>query len=490
VLESQVLLAQFQVRSNLIDEIKGGKDSDTALVELKTGVENGQAPEFRLDNGVLKCGHRLCVPDVGELRQRILREAHFTPYSVHPGATKMYHDVKDMYWWSGLKKDEAQFISTCLTCQQVKFEHQRPTGLLQELPLPEWKWERITMDFVVGLPRTQKGHDSIWVIVDRLTKSAHFIAVKTTYSAAQLAQLYVDQIVKYHGVPVSIISDRGSQFTSKFWQRLQEIMGTQLDFSTAFHPQTDGQSERTIQTLEDMLRMCVLDFGGDWERHLPLIEFAYNNSYHSTIGMAPYEALYGRKCRSPLCWLESGEKQLEGPELIQETSAKVPLIQERLKIAFSRQKSYADTKRRDIRFQPGDHVFLKVSPMKGVIRFGKRGKLNPRYIGPFEILDRVGNVSYRLALPPHLSYVHPVFHISMLRKYIPDSTHVLKAPDIEITEDLSYEEIPFAIVDRQIRKLRNKEIPMIKVQWQNHGMDECTWETEQSMRAKYPQLFS
>src|SRR5262249_39245681 len=240
VSESQVLLAQFQVRSNLMDEIKAAQDSDPALVELKTAVQNGQAPEFRLDNGVLKYGHRLCVPDVGELRQRILREAHFTPYSVHPGATKMYHDVKDMYWWSGLKKDVAQFISTCLTCQQVKFEHQRPTGLLQELPLPEWKWERITMDFVVGLPRTQKGHDSIWVIIDRLTKSSHFIAVKTTYSAAQLAQLYVDQIVKYHGVPVSIISDRGLQFTSKFWQRLQKIMGTQLDFSTAFHPQTDG----------------------------------------------------------------------------------------------------------------------------------------------------------------------------------------------------------------------------------------------------------
>ena len=165
------------------------------------------------------------------------------------------------------------------------------------------------------------------MIVDRLTKLAHFIPVKTTYSVAQYAQLYVENIVSLHGVPVSIVLDRGPQFTSKFWQKLHEVLGTQLDFSIAFHPQIDGQSERTIQTLEDMLRMCVLDFKESWDRYLPLIEFSYNNSYHSTIGMAPYEALYGRKCRSPLCWMEVGEKSLEGPELIRETSERIRLIQ-------------------------------------------------------------------------------------------------------------------------------------------------------------------
>ena len=201
-----------------------------------------------------------------------------------------------------------------------------PIGLLQEIPLPEWKWDWVIMDFVVGLTRTQKGYDSIWVVVDELRKSTHFIPVKTTYSIAQYVQLYIDDIVSLHGVPVSIISDRGSQFTSKFWQQLQKALGTQLHFSTAFHPQTDGQSERTIQTLEDMLRMCVLDFKESWDKYLPLIEFAYNNSYHSSIGMAPYEALYGRKCRSLSCWSEVGEKQIEGPELIRETAEKVPLI--------------------------------------------------------------------------------------------------------------------------------------------------------------------
>ena len=431
----------------------------------------------------------MCVPNVDGLRQRILQEAHNAPYSVHPGVTKMYQDVKGMYWWNGMKKDVAQYVASCLTCQQVKFEHQRPTGLLQELPLPEWKWERISMDFVVGLPKTQKGHDSIWVIVDRFTKSAHFLAVNTTYTVAQYAQMYLDSIVALHGVPVSIVSDRGPQFTSRFWQKLQEALGTKLDFSTAFHPQTDGQSERTIQTLEDMLRMCVMDFGGSWEKYLPLVEFVYNNSYHSTIGMAPYEALYGRKYRSPSCWMEVGDKELEGPEFIRETSEKVPIIQERMRTAFSRQKSYTDPRRRDVQFGVGDHVFLKISPMKGVMRFGKKGKLTPRYIGPFEILDKVGNVSYRLALPPNFGHVHPVFHISMLRKYVPHPSHILQTQEIEVDKDLSYEEVPVAIVDRQIRKLRNKEMVMVKVQWQNHEVEECTWESEQSMKDKYPQLF-
>ena len=245
------------------------------------------------------------------------------------------------------------------------------------------------MDFVTGLPRSQRRYDSVWVIVDRLTKSAHFLPVKTTYGVAKYAQIYVDEIVLLHGVPISIISDRGTQFTSRFWRALHEALGTRLDLSTAFHPQTDGQSERTIQILEDMLRACVMDFGGSWERYLPLAEFAYNNSYQASIQMAPFEALYGRKCRSPIGWFEVGESKVLGPDLVQEALEKVKLIRERLLSAQSRQKAYADHRRRDLEFSVGDQVFLRVSPMKGVMRFGKKGKLNPRYIGPYEILERI-----------------------------------------------------------------------------------------------------
>ena len=201
------------------------------------------------------------------------------------------------------------------------------------MDVPEWKWDMITMDFVVGLPRTQKGYDSIWVIVDRLTKSAHFLPVRSTYSAAQYARLFLDHIVSLHGVPISIVSDRGPQFTSRFWRSFQDALGTQLRFSTAFHPQTDGQSERTIQTLEDMLRASVIDFGGQWDKHLPLIEFAYNNSYHSSIQMAPFEALYGRKCRSPVGWFETEETKLLGPDLVQDAIEKVKMIRGRMQTA-------------------------------------------------------------------------------------------------------------------------------------------------------------
>ena len=200
-----------------------------------------------------------------------------------------------------MKRDIAEYVSRCLACQQIKAEHQGPAGKLQPLPIPEWKWDKITMDFISGLPRTKKGNDAIWVIVDRLTKSAHFLPIKVTFSLERLAKLYIDEIVSRHGIPISIVSDRDPRFTSRFWPSLQKALGTKLKFSTAFHPQTDGQSERTIQTLEDMLRACVMDFAGSWDEHLPLMEFAYNNSYHSSIGMPPYEALYGRKCRTPIC---------------------------------------------------------------------------------------------------------------------------------------------------------------------------------------------
>ncbi|KAL5559562.1 hypothetical protein UlMin_035773, partial [Ulmus minor] len=285
--------------------------------------------------------------------------------------------------------------------------------------------------------------------------------------------LYVQEIVRLHGVPKSIVSDRDARFTSKFWKSVQRPMGTSLNFSTAFHPQTDGQSERTIQILEDMLRACVLDFKGTWNRYLPLIEFSYNNSYQATIGMAPYEALYGRR----------------SPEFVEDTTQAVKKIQTRMKSAQSRQKSYADKRRRPLEFQVGDSVFLKVSPFKGVIRFGKRGKLNPRYIGPYEILEGVGKTAYRLALPPNLASVHNVFHVSMLKKYVSDKSHVLEQEPIEIHEDLSFEEKPVRILDYKIKALRNKDIPLVKVLWRNQKTEEATWECEDEMRTSYPELF-
>ena len=191
-----------------------------------------------------------------------MNEAHKSRYSIHPGADKMYNDLCNVYWWPDMKKDISLYVAKCLTCSKVKVEHQRSSGLLVQPKIPVWKWESIAMDFITKLPRTTRGHDSIWVIVDRLTKSAHFLPIRETHSVEKLARIYVDEIVRRHGVPLDIISDRDSRFTSRFWQSLQTALGTRLNLSTTYHPQTDGQTERTIQTLEDMLRTCVIDFGG------------------------------------------------------------------------------------------------------------------------------------------------------------------------------------------------------------------------------------
>ncbi|KAD4982100.1 hypothetical protein E3N88_18771 [Mikania micrantha] len=401
----------------------------------------------------------------------------------------MYKNLKENYWWIGMKKDIAAYVARCLTCSQVKAEHQKPSGMLQQLELPVWKWEMITMDFITKLPRTSCGNDTIWVIVDRLTKSAHFLSMKETYSMDKLAQLYVNEIVSLHGVPLSIVSDRDSRFTSRFWQSFQKAPGTHLNFSTAYHPQTDGQSERTIQTLEDMLRACVIDFGGSWDDHLPLMEFSYNNSYHSSIQTAPFEALYGRKCRTRVCWSEIGENQLSGPEIVQETTDKVFQIRERLKAARDRQKSYADRRRKALEFNIGDKVLLKVSPWKGVVRFGKKGKLSPRYVGPFKILKRIGLVAYQLELPVEMAGVHDVFHVSNLRKCLADESLLMPHQDIGVNEKLKFIEQPIQIEDRREKRLKRKKLVLVKVKWNSKRGPKYTWELESEMRKKYPHLF-
>ncbi|GJX29837.1 putative reverse transcriptase domain-containing protein [Tanacetum coccineum] len=369
-------------------------------------------------------------------------------------------------------------------------EHQRPSGLLVQPKIPEWKWDNITMDFITKLPRSSQGFDTIWVIVDRLTKSAHFLPIRENDPLDKLARLYLNRIVARHGIPASIICDRDGRFTSNFWRSFQKALGTDISMSTAYHPETDGQSERTIQTLEDMLRACVIDFGKGWVKHLPLAEFSYNNSYHASIKAAPYEALYGRKCRSPVCWAEVGEAQLTGPELIQETTEKIVLIKQRMQAAQDRQKSYADRKRKPMEFEVGDRVMLKVSPWKGVVRFGKRGKLNPRYVGPFKVLAKVGKVAYRLELPQELSRVHHTFHVSNLKKCYADEPIVMPLEGIHVDDKLQFVEEPVEIMEREIKRLKRSRIPLVKVRWNSRRGPEFTWEREDSFKQKYPQLFT
>ncbi|GJZ32197.1 putative reverse transcriptase domain-containing protein [Tanacetum coccineum] len=329
-----------------------------AYVKLQRTAIREQKLEPRA-NGTLCLNGRSWLPCYGDLRIMIMHESHKSKYSIHPGSDKMYQDMKKLYWWRNMKVDIATYVSKCLTCAKVKAEHQRPSGLLVQPKIPEWKWDNITMDFVTKLPKTYQGYDTIWVIVDRLTKSAIFTPMRETDPLDKLTRLYLKEVVTRHRIPVSIICDRDSRFASNFWRSLQNALGTNLDMSTAYHPQTDGQSERTIQTLEDMMRACAIDFGKGWVNHLPLVEFSYNNSYHASIKAAPFEALYGRKCRSP--------------------------IKQRMQAARDRQEkmSYADL---------------------------------GMYVGPFKVIERVGEVAYKLELPKELSRVHNTFHVSNLKK--------------------------------------------------------------------------
>nr|GEV73640.1 putative reverse transcriptase domain, ribonuclease H-like domain, aspartic peptidase domain protein [Tanacetum cinerariifolium] len=303
------------------------------------------------------------------------------------------------------------------------------------------------MDFVTKLPKSSQGFDTIWVIVDRLTKSTIFTPIRETDPMDKLARIYLKEVVTRHEIPVSIISDRDSRFASNFWRSLQSALGTRLDMSTAYHPEIDGQSERTIQTLEDMLRACAIDFGKGWVNYLPLVEFSYNNSYHATIKAAPFEALYGRKCRSPVCWTEVGEAQILGPELIQETTEMIVQIKQRMQAAGDRQKSYADLKRKPMEFQVGDKVMLKVSHWKGIVRFGKRGKLNPRYVGTFKVLERIRDVAYKINLPEELSRVHNTFHVSNLKKCHADEPLTISIDGLYFDDKLHFVEELVEIVD-------------------------------------------
>nr|GEV78157.1 putative reverse transcriptase domain, ribonuclease H-like domain protein [Tanacetum cinerariifolium] len=357
------------------------KSEDMGGMLIKNSKDPEKTKKEKLEpraDRTLCLNNRSWLSCYGDLRTLIMYESHKSKYYVHPGSDKMYQDMKLLYWWPNMKADIANCVSKCLTCLKVKAEYQKPSGLLIQPKIPQWKWDNITMDFVTKLPKTQSGNDTIWVVVDRLTKYAHFLLMKETDPIDKLARLCLKEVA------------------------FQKAMGTRLDMSMAYHPETDGQSERTIQTLKDMLRACVIDFGNGWERHLPLVEFSYNNSYHASIKAAPFEALYG------------------------------------------------------------------------VVRFGKRGKLNSRYIGPFKVLAKVRTVAYRLKLPEQLSRVHSTFHVSNLKKCLSDEPLAISLNEVHIDDKLRFVEEPVEVMDCEVKRLKQSRIPIIKVRWNSRRGPEFT----------------
>nr|GEZ64516.1 putative reverse transcriptase domain-containing protein [Tanacetum cinerariifolium] len=420
-------------------EVKRLKRSRIPLVKENVGgmlVENSRDPEKvrteKLEpraDGTLCLNGRSGLPCYGDLQTMIMYESHKSKYSIHPGSNKMYQDMKKLYWWLNMKVNIATYVSKCLTYAKVKAEHQKPSGLLVQPKIPEWKWDNITVDFVTKLPKSSQGYDTILVIVDRLTKSAIFTPMKETNPMDKLARMYLKEVVTRHGIHVSIIFDHDPR-----------------------------ESERTIQTLKDMMRACAIDFKKGWLNHFPLVKLSYNNSYHASIKAAPFEALYGRKCRSPVCWTEVGEAQIliefsydnSYHANIKATPLKHfmvesvvrPFVGPKLeKLKFS--KSYVDLKRKPMEFQVRDKVILKFSPWKGVVRFGKRGKLNPRYVGPF-------------------------------KKCHADEPLAVSLDGLHFDDKLHFVEEPVEIVNREVKRLKRSQIPLVKVQWNSKRGPEFT----------------
>ncbi|GJT54104.1 putative reverse transcriptase domain-containing protein [Tanacetum coccineum] len=377
-------------------------DKQEEAFQLKD--ENHQAiREQKLEpraDGTLCLNGRSWLPCYGDLRTVIMHESHKSKYSIHPGSDKMYQDMKKLYWWPNMKADIATYVNKCLTCAKVKAEHQRPSGLLVQPKIPEWKWDNITMDFVTKLPKTSQGYDTIWWTRDMEYQS----------------QIHFDRDPRLH--------------MSNFWSHLETYLGTNLDMSTAYHPQTDGQSERTIQTLEDMLRACAIDFGKGWVNHFPLVEFSYNNSYHASIKAAPFEALL---------W----------------TKVSVHQIKQGCKLLIDRQKSYADMKPKTKEIpKSGYKVMLKVSPWKGVARLAT-GNLKP-YV-----------LSCRRTIIVSVGWKPLIW-----------------------TSKLHFVEEPVEIVGREVKRLKQSRIPLVKVRWNSKRGPEFTWEREDQFKKKHPHLFT
>ncbi|GKA75468.1 putative reverse transcriptase domain-containing protein, partial [Tanacetum coccineum] len=349
-------------------------------------------------DGTLCLSGRSWLPCYGDLRTVIMYESHKSKYSIHPGSDKMYQDMKNLYWLPNMKADIATYVSKCLACAKIKAEHQRPSGLLVKPEIPQWKWDNITMDFIMKLPKSSQSYDTIWVIVDRLTTSVIFVPMRENDPMEKLAMMYLKEVVTRHGIPVSIICDR-------------------------------------------------------------------DPSYHASIKAAPFKALYGRKCRSPVCWAKVGEVQLTGPEIVQETTKKIIQIKPRIQAARDRQKSYADLRRKPMEFQVRDRVMLKVSPWKGVVHFGKQGKLKPRYVGPFKVLEKVGAISYKLELPQDLSRVHNTFHVSNINKCYADKPLVVLLDGLHIDDKVHFIEESVKIIDHEVKRLRKIRVPIVKVRW-------------------------
>ncbi|KAL5729236.1 hypothetical protein ACHQM5_002212 [Ranunculus cassubicifolius] len=468
----------------LQDSWKNDHEASSVIEELL--VDASSRPSYTFTNHLLRYDQRLYVGSSGSLRHTIWEELHSSPIGGHSGVNATIKRITTYFYWPGLTKDVKLWNAECLVCQANKSETIPSPGLLQPLPIPQHAWQDISMDFIEGLPLSMS-KNVIFVVVDRFSKYAHFMALKHPFSASSVAQVFLDNVFKLHGRPLSIVSDRGALFLSNFWKTLFELVGTKLLHSTAYHPQTDGQTERVNQCLENYLRCMTSMQPRHWARWLSLAEWWYNSAYHSSLKHSPFEVLYGYPPSAHAFPQQPLTGHQEVDTFLQDRQNAFRIIKDNLLAAQNRMKVYADKKRSERQFQVGEWVYLRLQPYRqNTLALRRNLKLAPRYFGPYLILDKIGQMAYKLQLPAD-STIHPVLHVSQLKKYIsPKCIPSQTLPLMTLAGEPAL--TPHQIINSKLLPVNGELIPHLLVQWTAEQPLDATWETASTLATHFPEF--
>ncbi|KAJ4821432.1 polyprotein [Rhynchospora pubera] len=469
-----------------VEELQQSYEGDEWSSSLRKKIQEGEmdSNKYSIHQGLIRYNNRICVGGSNEWRAKLIQEVHNSSLGGHSGILGTYQRLKTMFYWPKLKESVYKFVSECDICQLNKGEHTPSPGLLQPLPIPSQAWSSITMDFITNLPKSE-GKEVILVVVDRLTKYAHFLSLSHPFKASNVAQTFLDCVYKLHGLPNEIVSDRDPIFTSKFWKELFDKIGVKLKFSTAYHPQTDGQTERVNQCVENYLRCMVYDQQKNWHKWLPLAEWWYNTNFHTSIKTTPFQALYGyAPPQFPMGSPPRSDVQTVN-EVIKERHQVLLELQQELKRAQERMKKFSDNNRIERHFSVGAWVYLKLQPYRQLSVQGQYNKkLGMKYYGPFEIIEKIGPVAYKLNLPTG-SQIHPVFHVSQLKKKVGENGKI--TPNLPMMGPAgNLRNKPVKILGRRMIKRNNAAVVQALIQWSTQTEEDASWIDYDELRRDFP----